>query len=151
MILREVPRLIPTRTAVFCMTGEALPVRAWERLPARQSTFRQPALHAYNLPAPKTAAAGTLAAPHIVIAVSDIRTKISTDYSDIWYLTVKKLVYQGSEITHLEPGRVYYISHISFSHTNIQPEPEMKAMDVDVEVTLVEWDSLDTDVVFGQD
>ncbi|MDR2775352.1 MAG: hypothetical protein LBC19_11550 [Tannerella sp.] len=107
---------------------------------------------AYNLLAPKT---GTppdmLTAPHIIIAVSDIQTNSGTEYNGIWYLTVKNMVHQNNKITHLEPGKVYSIKNINFSHTNIQPEPEMKTIDVDVEVTLVEWEIIDTDVIFGQD
>jgi hypothetical protein len=101
--------------------------------------------------APKTVASGTLTAPHIVIAVSNIQTNSGMSYSDTWYLTVKKLVNQSQEISYLEPGKVYHINHINFSHTNIQPEPEMKAMEVDVKVELVEWDVQDTSVIFGQD
>jgi hypothetical protein len=105
---------------------------------------------AYNLLAPKTAT--DLTAPHIVIPISNIETKSGTAaYNGIWYLTVSSLVYQGNKIDHLEPGKVYSIKNISFSHTNIQPEPEMETIDVTVEVTLVEWEILDTDVIFGQD
>jgi hypothetical protein len=106
----------------------------------------------YNLLAPVACAQpNTLAAPHIVIAVSDIQTQNGTEYKDTWYLTVTSLVHQGSKITRLEPGKVYSIKDINFSHTNVQPEPEMKTMEVEVEVTLVEWDILETDVIFGQD
>lgn len=105
----------------------------------------------YNLLAPQTTTQPALSAPHIVIAISDIQTNNGVDYNGTWYMTITNLVYNKSKITHLEPGKVYSIQHINFSHTNIQPEPEMKTMAVDVEVSLVEWDILDTDVIFGQD
>jgi hypothetical protein len=105
----------------------------------------------YNLLAPKTSTPYALTAPHIVIAISNIQTNNGTDYDDTWYLTITNLVYNGEKITHLEPGKVYLIQHINFSHTNIQPEPEMQSMSVEVEVSLVAWDILNTDVIFGQD
>lgn len=105
----------------------------------------------YNLLAPQTTAQPALTAPHIVIAISDIQTNKGASYNDTWYLTITNLVYNKQKIAGLEPGKVYSIRHINFSHTNIQPEPEMETMAVDVEVSLVEWDILDTDVIFGQD
>jgi hypothetical protein len=105
----------------------------------------------YNLLAPKTSASSALTAPHIVIAISDIVTNNGVDYSDTWYLTITSLVSGNNKITHLEPGKVYSIKHINFSHTNVQPEPEMETMSVEVEVSLVEWDIVDTDVIFAQD
>lgn len=105
----------------------------------------------YNLLAPQTTAQPALTAPHIVIAISDIQTNNGVSYSDTWYLTITSLVCNKQKIASLVPGKVYSIRHINFSHTNIQPEPEMETMGVDVEVSLVEWDILDTDVIFGQD
>jgi hypothetical protein len=104
----------------------------------------------YNLLAPKTATSSALTTPHIVIAISNIKTSSGMNYDNVWYLTITNLVYNNNKITHLEPGKVYSIKLIKFSHTNIQPEPGMKTMAVDVEVSLVEWEILDTDVIFGQ-
>jgi hypothetical protein len=106
----------------------------------------------YSLPAPKTVVSGTLSAPHIVIRLSGIQTKpgISATYSDEWYLTVSGLKVGASTVTSLEPGKVYSIKNILFKSSNIQPEPEQETIDVTVDVTLVEWDILDTSVIFGQ-
>jgi hypothetical protein len=107
---------------------------------------------AYNLLAPtSTTSSKVLTAPHIVIPISNIETKSGMKYDDIWYLTVAGLVCNGEKIDHLEPGKIYSISDISFSHTNIQPKPEMETIDVTVAVTLVKWETVNTDVIFGQD
>jgi hypothetical protein len=105
---------------------------------------------AYNLLAPKTGSSA-LTAPHIVIRLSNILTTNSVEYKDVWYLTVSGLKVGSKKVDYLEPGKVYSIKNITFSHSNIQPEPEMKTMDVSVEVKLVEWEVLDTDVTFGQE
>ncbi|MDR2810081.1 MAG: hypothetical protein LBB84_05925 [Tannerellaceae bacterium] len=105
----------------------------------------------YNLLAPKTSSAGSLETPHIVIRLSNIHTTNNVDYNGEWYLTVSGLKVGGDKVTYLEPGKVYHIKNIAFSHANIQPEPEMKTMEVAVEVNLVEWKVSDTDVIFGQE
>ena len=104
----------------------------------------------YNLLAP-ISAAQTLTTPHIVIAISNIKTNNGIDYNGTWYLTVTNLVHNNKKLTHLIPGKIYSINHINFSHSNILTDPEMESMSVDVEVTLVKWEVLNTDVIFGQD
>jgi hypothetical protein len=111
---------------------------------------------AYNLPAPKSiAAGGSLTAPHIVIRLGNVKMKSSSVvYPGEWFLTVSGMTTVNSagkvKVTSLEPGRVYSIKTIKFGHTNIRPEPEMDTIDVTVAVTLVEWQISDTEVEFGQ-
>ncbi|MDR2763985.1 MAG: hypothetical protein LBB90_03035 [Tannerella sp.] len=105
----------------------------------------------YNPLAPKTCSVEALTTPHIVIRLSGIHTANGVDYNGEWYLTISGLKVGNSKVNYLEPGKVYSIKNIAFSHSNIQPEPEMKTMDVTVEVNLVEWEVSDTDVIFGQE
>jgi hypothetical protein len=107
---------------------------------------------AYNLLAPRIPeSGGSFATPHIVVRLNNIQTKSGIAYKDPWYLTVSGLKVGSNKVARLEPGKIYSIRNIKFLHSNIQPEPEMKTMDVSVDVTLVEWEVFDTDVIFGQE
>jgi hypothetical protein len=106
---------------------------------------------AYNLLAPVTSSAGTISMPHIVLRLSDIQTKSGLAYNGEWYLTVSGLVDKNGKIDKLKPGTIYSIKNLKFAQSNIQPDPEMDTIDVNVEVTIVEWDIIDTDIIFGQE
>ncbi|MDR1676078.1 MAG: hypothetical protein LBR86_06395 [Tannerella sp.] len=105
---------------------------------------------AYNLLAPKTFATAA-SAPHIVIRLSGITTTSGVNYNDVWYLTISGLKVGLNKVDYLEPGKVYLIDNILFAQSNIQPDPEMKPIEVAVEVSLVDWQVKDTEVIFGQE
>ncbi|GHV52699.1 hypothetical protein FACS1894181_15990 [Bacteroidia bacterium] len=104
---------------------------------------------AYNLMAP-TSPSGSLSAPHIVVRISNITTNNGASYTGTWYLTITGLLDGGKAISHLKPAHIYQIKDLKFSHSNLQPKPEMEPMDVWVEVNLVQWTTVDTGYIFGQ-
>lgn len=88
--------------------------------------------------------------PHLVIRIEDIKTA-EGDYNlngGVLFLTVKMTV-KGKALTEIEPSKIYSIGGVDgiiFDETNLTPNPNEKALDAKVTVTLATWNKIETGV-----
>lgn len=98
---------------------------------------------AYNLLAPTSASP---AMPKIIIRLDGIKVK-GEDWSGPQFLTIKNFYSDPAGdktlITKLEQGNIYVIPNITFTESDLTPEPYLKNKDVRVDVTLMNWESKD--------
>ena len=82
-------------------------------------------------------------APSIVIRLNNVTYSDGKVYGEPLFLTAKL-----KGITSLEPGKIYTIGAdgIIFDETNLTPEPNSKAVNAEVTVTLATWDKVTVDV-----
>jgi hypothetical protein len=98
----------------------------------------------YNVFAPLTFPGADKTTPHIVLRLKNIVTADDSDYSfpnNPWFVTIKGFRNAAGIITKLHRSNVYRINEIHFTEVNIMAEPEMQAMDVEVEVSIIDWTS----------
>lgn len=129
---------------------------SWSAADSRQTGDKN--VWAYNVLAP-TSFDGTvtaLAAPHIVIRLSNFTTTGDDTegqyktYSGTQYLTVKEFRKKGATepLKSLEPGFVYFITELTFNESNLTNVPETQAVTAYVEAVLMTWQRQEVDWEF---
>lgn len=100
---------------------------------------------AYNVLAPKTFEGIAIAAPHIVIRLSNLVTADDNGDNKVYpgtqYLTVKEFrkVKTTEVIEKFEPGYIYFIKDLTFDESNLTDFPEMGTVTAYVEAKLMSW------------
>lgn len=92
----------------------------------------------YNL----FAQGGTVSAvPRIVIRLKNVKAKPETGvtFSDPQFLTIKGFTNGSTAVTKLEPGHIYKIDPVVFHGVDLGTVPNMKPINVNVNITLANW------------
>lgn len=92
----------------------------------------------YNL----FAQGGTVSAvPRIVIRLKNVKAKPETGvtFSDPQFLTIKGFTNGSTAVTKLEPGHIYKIDPVVFHGVDLGTVPNMKPINVNVNITLAHW------------
>lgn len=83
------------------------------------------------------------AVPRIIIRLNNVTTTAASGitFTGPQFITVKGLLDSGVALTTIEAGKVYNLAAggLEFDHTNITPQPNVSAIDVEVTVTVADW------------
>lgn len=94
---------------------------------------------------------GNISIPRLVIKLENIQTSDGSVYPAPQFITVRGFrdIETGQALKNFKAGYVYNIrpGALKFDETNLSPVPNAKLLDVDVSVSLSEWEDIDINPV----
>lgn len=103
--------------------------------------------------------------PRIIIRLTDVKLKDGYEYTEDQFLTIKGIkqsepsgIIQASDnhgfikskapaLFTMEAGKIYKFSNVRFNESNLSPIPNQSAIDVEMSISVVDWEVEEVDAV----